>query len=58
MSGTYAILDQGGKVKTIILAPSQFVQQYYPGAIEIDSITPAPGIGWSYFKGEFTPPAA
>ena len=54
---TYAILDNGSKVENIIMVTPSVAATHYPAAIEIDSIVPMPGIGWSYFKGVFTPPA-
>lgn len=52
----FAVISNG-VVTNIIMASAAFVDQYYPGAIQISNIMPQPGIGWTYQNGEFSPPS-
>lgn len=47
---------QNGTIVNVISADSAFVNLYYPGAIQLDTMQPQPGIGWGYAAGRFTPP--
>jgi hypothetical protein len=54
----YAILnDVNTVVVNTIIADAAFVAANYPAAIRIDTITPQPGIGWTFAAGVFSPPA-
>lgn len=46
---------KNGVVANVIMASQSFVDQYYLGAVRIDTLTPKPGIGWIYAGGKFSP---
>lgn len=49
----YAIIEND-IVINIIVANQEFVDQYYPAAINVDGVDC--GIGWSYIDGEYIAP--
>lgn len=51
----YAILSKN-IVVNVIVADADFVARYHPGAIRIDSLTPRPGIGWTWNGAAFLGP--
>lgn len=57
MDHIYALIQSGIVVNTIIADPSDPEDPSYLW-VDITSVTPQPGIGWSYNGSTFTPPAA
>lgn len=55
MEEIYAVIT-GGVVTNTIVADEKFADGK-PNIIRIDQMSPRPGIGWKYLKGEFIPPA-
>lgn len=53
----YAIISNGVVTNTID-TDSDTAARDFPGAIQIDTLNPQPGIGWTYANGAFTPVAA
>jgi hypothetical protein len=51
----YAILSNG-VVINMVVADADFIASNFPGAIEIDTLTTRPGIGWTYSTDTFFPP--
>ena|ERR1700677_2257255 len=52
---TYAILDVTGTIiENVVVATAQ---QALGGWLEIDGLSPVPGIGWTLVGGTWTPPA-
>lgn len=52
----YAVISNGVCV-TVIVADADFAAAHFPGAIDIDTVSPRPGIGWSYDGTTWTAPA-
>lgn len=52
---TFAVLDGTGTIinNVVICAPAQAL----PAWLEIDGLSPVPGIGWTLVAGTWTPPA-
>lgn len=53
----YAIINAAGLVTNVIVADPEFIAASFPGAVQIDGLSPVPGIGWSWANGAFTAPA-
>ena len=53
----FAII-QNGTVANVIVADQGFINVHCPGAVRIDTLTPVPGIGWTYDGTVFTAPPA
>ena len=55
---TFALITNGIVINTVVCDSEQLTQQLWPNvlSINIDDITPTPGIGWSYMTGSFAPP--
>ena len=52
---TYAIV-QNGNIVNVIEASAAFVSQFNLSAVQIDALSPEPGIGWSYDGATFAAP--
>jgi len=55
---TFALITGNTITNTVICDSEQLTQQLWPDmlSINIDTITPTPGIGWTYMTGSFAPP--
>jgi hypothetical protein len=53
---TFAIVTSGVVTQVVTGLPSTISTQY-PGAIRIDTLTPVPGVGWTYDGSTFAPPS-
>lgn len=51
----YAVMN-GDVVANVILADKKFVDQNYPGAIDVTDLEVRPSIGWTYIDGVFVAP--
>lgn len=56
MEGIYALTDDGQVVNTIVYDPDNADGLTLPDAVEITSMEPRPGIGWSYDGSRFSEP--
>jgi len=60
--GIYAVLDNSSPqtIVNVIVADQDFIDEVYPGAVEIDTVPGSPGIGWQTSDGgtTWTPPAS
>lgn len=55
METVYAIIEDDLVANTIV-ADQNFIDQNFPGAINITNMSPRPGIGWTYVNGQFAAP--
>lgn len=54
-SNVFAIIGPGGQVVNIIVASAAFASKTFgASAVQIDGLTPMPGIGWFYLNGAFS----
>ena len=51
----YAIVEKG-VVTNVIVASAEFIAAV-PGHVRIDTVTPRPGLGWTYANTRWTAPA-
>lgn len=51
----WAIIKDGIVINAIV-ADKEFIDSYYPDAINIDNLNPRPSINWSYDGVNFTAP--
>ena len=55
-SHVYALIHDG-VVENVIVATPAFVAEMTTDAVRIDHLTPTPGVGWTYSRRRFSPPA-
>ena len=51
----YAVMNED-RVENTIVADKEFVDKFYPTAIEITKLDPRPSIGWTYDGKKFVAP--
>lgn len=51
----FAIIENGLVINAIV-ADQDFVDKFYPDAIDITDLEPRPSIGWTYEKKKFIAP--
>jgi hypothetical protein len=49
----YAIIESGLVTNTIV-ADAAFVARYFPDAIRVDTLSPQPGVAWTYASRTFS----
>jgi hypothetical protein len=58
----WAVIDNGDVINVIVVDDPAWVTSYEHDTgltlVEIDSLDPKPGIGWTYASGTFSPPPA
>jgi hypothetical protein len=57
MEQTHAVIENG-YIVNVVVADQAFMDQWYPGSVDITGMDPMPGIGWSYDGTTFAPPEA